>query len=345
MTPYHCNRYTGITLTELFNVGITPYANLDNHKVISAVLEGYTIPKPADCPESLFTSIIKPCWMMEPKKRPSFRKILRIFDSEPAMVLLFRNHPKVGMDHFNPRDLLNGGEAGGAGGAGRSMNDQSVYGIAADAEGQYYLASDAPNAASARPSQPAGGTATSPSTVAAPALPAATDGAAANRGEGSTYAARSGGVAVPPPGKAPPRFQRVVVDRPVYTLNQTSTHPDSASDSTIVKIRSKSSQGHHGSSSLPAVPVLGDYVDFRISQNSSTATVAGSNDVESTLPTVRSGHAEHAGEAALVVGEHRSATSAKTFRTRKNKVSPLKGTNDPPKPKSSVDVFREREHI
>ena len=137
----------GVTLTEFFNIGMVPYATLDNHKVISAVMGGYTIPKPADCPAVLFDTLIAPCWSLDPKARPSFEAILSAFDTSPGMVSLFRNNPKTAMDHFNPctrrvsaRDAPTDAEARGA---------TAAYGLTADAGNHYLLTSDAAAASSA----------------------------------------------------------------------------------------------------------------------------------------------------------------------------------------------------
>ena len=112
----------GVTLTELFNVGIVPYSNLDNHKVITAVLGGHTIQKPADCPTPFYDEIISPCWSLDPAKRPSFQKILDAFDHAPPMVALFRKNPKIVMDHFNLITMSfatgTGGAVGGGSGGG-----------------------------------------------------------------------------------------------------------------------------------------------------------------------------------------------------------------------------------
>ena len=267
------------------------------HNVISAVLEGYTIPKPADCPESLFACIIKPCWMMEPKGRPSFQKIVRTFDDSPAVAALLRNNPKIGMDHFKPLDLVNAGKQS-------LCNDQSVSesSLAADVKGKFVAGGGVGVTA-----LDINNTVTTTSD---------TTGASIVDGASSVYVTRSGTV-VAVPTKAPPRFQRAECNQ---TNKQWATK--------LVKVGSKSSEVHPSSTLLSSSPVLHDdstdYVVFGLGHSSTMATVIDVEDeAKSMLPAGGAGGDRGGGRGGGCGSERRLPTSTKTFRMRNsNKVFP-----------------------
>jgi hypothetical protein len=46
---------------ELFKFGANPYTSMSNSEVIEAVLKGYRLPRPDNCPENVWQIIVK-CW-------------------------------------------------------------------------------------------------------------------------------------------------------------------------------------------------------------------------------------------------------------------------------------------
>jgi hypothetical protein len=47
---------------ELFVYGALPYAAMNNLETMDAVLKGYRLPKPDECPESIWQIIVR-CWL------------------------------------------------------------------------------------------------------------------------------------------------------------------------------------------------------------------------------------------------------------------------------------------
>ena len=43
----------GIVLFEIYTLGATPYAGMDNQQVIASLREGYRLPKPDECPDDM----------------------------------------------------------------------------------------------------------------------------------------------------------------------------------------------------------------------------------------------------------------------------------------------------
>ena len=66
----------GILLWELVTKGSLPYPGMTNKQVREAVIEGYHMPEPKDCPEP-FYQIMLDCWRLNDDKRPTFNNILR----------------------------------------------------------------------------------------------------------------------------------------------------------------------------------------------------------------------------------------------------------------------------
>jgi serine/threonine protein kinase len=52
----------GITIWEIFVHGAFPYPAMSNLETIEAVIEGYRLPQPVECPDSIW-EIIERCWL------------------------------------------------------------------------------------------------------------------------------------------------------------------------------------------------------------------------------------------------------------------------------------------
>ena len=66
----------GILLWELVTKGSLPYPGMTNGQVCEAVIEGYRMPEPKDCPEP-FYQIMLDCWKLNDDERPTFNDIRR----------------------------------------------------------------------------------------------------------------------------------------------------------------------------------------------------------------------------------------------------------------------------
>ena len=64
----------GILLYELITYGHFPYPGMNNTQVLEAVVNGYRMPCPANCPELLY-EIMTDCWRDDPSSRPTFKTL------------------------------------------------------------------------------------------------------------------------------------------------------------------------------------------------------------------------------------------------------------------------------
>ena len=60
----------GITFYEILTYGRFPYPGMTRHEVISKIQEGYRMPSPANCPQSLY-DLMRKCWNENPSERCS----------------------------------------------------------------------------------------------------------------------------------------------------------------------------------------------------------------------------------------------------------------------------------
>uniref|UniRef100_A0A8C4R7N8 Tyrosine-protein kinase n=2 Tax=Eptatretus burgeri TaxID=7764 RepID=A0A8C4R7N8_EPTBU len=67
----------GVLLTELVTKGKMPYPGMTNREVLERVQKEYRMPRPPDCPESLYNLMMQ-CWRQDPEERPTF-EYLRFF--------------------------------------------------------------------------------------------------------------------------------------------------------------------------------------------------------------------------------------------------------------------------
>ncbi|KAL3867747.1 hypothetical protein ACJMK2_040603 [Sinanodonta woodiana] len=69
----------GILLIEILTSGAVPYPGMANREVLKQVERGYRIPKPATCPDSMY-SMIRKCWDKKAENRPTFEFLSTFFD-------------------------------------------------------------------------------------------------------------------------------------------------------------------------------------------------------------------------------------------------------------------------
>ena len=76
----------GILLYELITYGSLPYLGMQDAQVIEAVIKGYRIPWPEDCPKLLY-EIMRECWRGNAASRPTFEtlqwRLEYFFTTEP----------------------------------------------------------------------------------------------------------------------------------------------------------------------------------------------------------------------------------------------------------------------
>lgn len=54
---------------------------MSNSEVMKQVCDGYRLPKPAECPELMYTLMMR-CWNEAPENRPDFAQILEFIQKE-----------------------------------------------------------------------------------------------------------------------------------------------------------------------------------------------------------------------------------------------------------------------
>jgi serine/threonine protein kinase len=64
----------GVTLWELFSGGCVPWADASDKEVFQCVVDGERLPKPKDCPDSVF-KVLQACWQKRSDDRPTFRSL------------------------------------------------------------------------------------------------------------------------------------------------------------------------------------------------------------------------------------------------------------------------------
>ena len=64
----------GILLYEILTYGRFPYPGMSNYEVLEKVPQGYRMPPPSGCPDSLY-QIMMECWRDDPSMRPTFETL------------------------------------------------------------------------------------------------------------------------------------------------------------------------------------------------------------------------------------------------------------------------------
>ena len=90
----------GITVIELFSNSVEPYRGWQNSYVGEMVLDGFVHPRPDDCPQALYDSVIKPCLRAASSERPRFAaqvgRLARLMEATPPSDL--DGYLDVGLD-------------------------------------------------------------------------------------------------------------------------------------------------------------------------------------------------------------------------------------------------------
>ncbi|XP_068688092.1 tyrosine-protein kinase CSK-like [Montipora capricornis] len=69
----------GVLLWELFSFGRTPYPRVHIDSVMETIERGYRMECPDGCPQKIYC-VMRNCWEINPKQRPSFEKIYAVLD-------------------------------------------------------------------------------------------------------------------------------------------------------------------------------------------------------------------------------------------------------------------------
>lgn len=69
----------GILLVEIVTRGQVPYPGMANKEVLEQVENGYRMPKPRNCPDSMYEEMRK-TWDKIPQNRPTFEYLFNFFD-------------------------------------------------------------------------------------------------------------------------------------------------------------------------------------------------------------------------------------------------------------------------
>ncbi|KAH6928971.1 hypothetical protein HPB50_022348 [Hyalomma asiaticum] len=65
----------GVLLWELITRGVTPYPEVDNWDIVDYLKQGRRMKQPTYCPDEMYAIMLR-CWQDDPKKRPSFAKLV-----------------------------------------------------------------------------------------------------------------------------------------------------------------------------------------------------------------------------------------------------------------------------
>lgn len=69
----------GILLFEIITYGQQPYHDLTNRETVQKVANGYRLPQPSKCPNSIYNVMLS-CWAHSPIVRPNFDCLLTYFN-------------------------------------------------------------------------------------------------------------------------------------------------------------------------------------------------------------------------------------------------------------------------
>ncbi|CAF0847644.1 unnamed protein product [Brachionus calyciflorus] len=70
----------GVLLWEIYSYGCTPYPSIEQEDLLEKLKSGYRMERPEVCDSEIYDLIMLQCWNAEPKKRPSFTEIVKIYE-------------------------------------------------------------------------------------------------------------------------------------------------------------------------------------------------------------------------------------------------------------------------
>eukprot|EP00039_Didymoeca_costata_P000313 m.45098 g.45098 ORF g.45098 m.45098 type:complete len:475 (+) comp10191_c0_seq1:295-1719(+) len=65
----------GVVIWEIYSFGRAPYPRMSQKEVVEKVAKGYRMEKPETCPKDLYEKVMKWCWLIDAKDRPSFKQL------------------------------------------------------------------------------------------------------------------------------------------------------------------------------------------------------------------------------------------------------------------------------
>ena len=71
----------GVLMYEVFTAAATPYEGMTNEMVLVRVKGGYRLPCPPECPASVFTNVVAPCWGAAVGQRPTFHALAKTLNA------------------------------------------------------------------------------------------------------------------------------------------------------------------------------------------------------------------------------------------------------------------------
>ena len=69
----------GILLWEIWSHGCSPYPSVPVEQILKKLQVGYRMEKPDLCDDYIYENIMLSCWLLDYKKRPTFRQILNSY--------------------------------------------------------------------------------------------------------------------------------------------------------------------------------------------------------------------------------------------------------------------------
>ncbi|XP_070395537.1 hepatocyte growth factor receptor-like [Dermacentor albipictus] len=87
----------GVLLWELITRGVTPYPEVDNWDIVDFLKQGRRMKQPSFCPDELYDIMLK-CWQEDPKKRPSFAKLVTEIPNLVARLEKKKRNKRLGLN-------------------------------------------------------------------------------------------------------------------------------------------------------------------------------------------------------------------------------------------------------
>ncbi|XP_070395536.1 hepatocyte growth factor receptor-like [Dermacentor albipictus] len=87
----------GVLLWELITRGVTPYPEVDNWDIVDFLKQGRRMRQPSFCPDELYDIMLK-CWQEDPKKRPSFAKLVTEIPNLVAHLEKKKRNKRLGLN-------------------------------------------------------------------------------------------------------------------------------------------------------------------------------------------------------------------------------------------------------